>query len=60
MGKNYPIMNLYERAFNVLSVKYVDEVIFGAPRVITAEMITTMNIKVVVSGFAETRTEVQA
>lgn len=53
MGKNYPIMNSYERALNVLSCKYVDEVILAAPSLITLEMITTMNIKVVVCGFSE-------
>jgi ethanolamine-phosphate cytidylyltransferase len=45
MGKNYPIMNSYERVLNVLSSKYVDEVILAAPRSITLEMINTMNIK---------------
>ena len=49
-GKNYPIMNLHERVLNVLSCKYVDEVIIGAPWQITKDMITTFNIKKVVSG----------
>jgi ethanolamine-phosphate cytidylyltransferase len=49
-GKNYPIMNLHERVMNVLSCKYVDEVIIGAPWIITKDLLTTLNISVVVSG----------
>jgi len=47
-GKNYPIMNLYERVLNVLSCKYVDEVIIGAPWFISKDMTITMNISLVV------------
>mmetsp|Transcript_20274 Transcript_20274/g.34879 ORF Transcript_20274/g.34879 Transcript_20274/m.34879 type:complete len:415 (-) Transcript_20274:704-1948(-) len=46
-GSNYPIMNLHERVLSVLSCKYVDEVIIGAPLSISKDMIVTMNIKVV-------------
>jgi ethanolamine-phosphate cytidylyltransferase len=49
-GKNYPIMNLHERVLNVLSCKWVDEVVLAAPLEVTKEMITTMNIKVVVGA----------
>lgn len=49
-GKNFPIMNLHERALNVLSCKYVDEIVLGAPYYVTKEMISTMNIKIVVAG----------
>ena len=49
-GSMFPIMNLHERVLSVLSCKYVDEVIIGAPWIITRDMITTMNIKVVVYG----------
>jgi len=48
LGKNYPIMNLHERVLNVLSCKYVDEVILGAPPVVTHDLLVSMNIKVVV------------
>lgn len=48
-GKNYPIMNLHERVLNVLSCKFVDEVILGAPWIITQEMVTTMRIGLVVN-----------
>mmetsp|Transcript_4355 Transcript_4355/g.13166 ORF Transcript_4355/g.13166 Transcript_4355/m.13166 type:complete len:434 (+) Transcript_4355:142-1443(+) len=49
-GRNFPIMNLHERTLSVLSSRYVDEVIIGAPRIMTEDMIKTMNISVVVHG----------
>ncbi|RYG49284.1 hypothetical protein EON67_06815, partial [archaeon] len=49
-GHNLPILNLYERTLSLLSCKYVDEVIIGAPWVISEEMIKTMNISVVARG----------
>lgn len=49
-GKNYPIMNLHERTLNVLALKYVDDVIMGAPWTTTEDMIKTLNISVVVQG----------
>eukprot|EP00696_Hemimastix_kukwesjijk_P014568 gnl/Hemi2/28603_TR9482_c0_g1_i1.p1 gnl/Hemi2/28603_TR9482_c0_g1~~gnl/Hemi2/28603_TR9482_c0_g1_i1.p1 ORF type:complete len:689 (+),score=210.55 gnl/Hemi2/28603_TR9482_c0_g1_i1:133-2067(+) len=49
-GLNYPIMNLHERVLNVLACKYVDEVIIGAPWVITQDLMTTFNILKVVTG----------
>jgi ethanolamine-phosphate cytidylyltransferase len=49
-GENYPIMNLHERVFNVLSCKMVDEVIIGAPWDITKDLIVSMNISLVVEG----------
>mmetsp|Transcript_16837 Transcript_16837/g.68802 ORF Transcript_16837/g.68802 Transcript_16837/m.68802 type:complete len:390 (-) Transcript_16837:708-1877(-) len=49
-GGNFPIMNLHERVLSVLSSKYVNEVIIGAPLEISEDMIKTMNISVVVHG----------
>ena len=49
-GKNYPIMNLHERCMNVLSCKYVDEVIIGAPWRCTRDLINTLGVTVVVTG----------
>jgi cytidyltransferase-like protein len=49
-GHGLPILNLYERTLSLLSCKYVDEVIIGAPLVITADLITSMKIDVVVRG----------
>lgn len=49
-GSNFPIMNLHERTLSVLSCRYVDEVIIGAPWCVTKDMMTTMNISLVVHG----------
>lgn len=49
-GSNFPIMNLHERTLSVLSCEYVDEVIIGAPWCVTEDMVTTMNISIVVHG----------
>jgi ethanolamine-phosphate cytidylyltransferase len=49
-GHGLPILNLYERTLSLLSCKFVDEVIIGAPWEITDDLIKTMNISVVVRG----------
>lgn len=49
-GSNFPIMSLHDRVMCVLSTKFVDEVIIGAPWVITKELITGFNIKIIVQG----------
>ncbi|OMJ77007.1 hypothetical protein SteCoe_23486 [Stentor coeruleus] len=49
-GKNFPIMHLNERTLNLLAMKYVDDVIMGAPWEITEDMIRTLNISLVVQG----------
>lgn len=49
-GKNFPIMHLYERTLNLLAVRYVDDVIMGAPWEVTQDMIKSLNISVVVQG----------
>jgi ethanolamine-phosphate cytidylyltransferase len=49
-GKNYPILNLQERTFNLLALKYVDEVIIGAPWIITEDLIKSLNIDLIVQG----------
>ena len=43
-GRNYPIMNIQERVLGLLSCRFVDEVVIGAPWEITSDMITTFNI----------------
>ena len=43
-------MNLHERVLGVLSCRYVDDVIIGAPYAVTTEMIEMMHIKKVVHG----------
>lgn len=49
-GSNWPIMNLHERVLSVLSCRYVDEVIIGAPWEVGKELIDSHNISVVVEG----------
>jgi ethanolamine-phosphate cytidylyltransferase len=49
-GAHHPIMHLHERSLSVLACRYVDEVIIGAPWVVTKDMITTFNISLVVHG----------
>lgn len=49
-GPHMPIMNLHERSLSVLACKHVDEVIIGVPPEITADLIRTFNISLVVRG----------
>lgn len=49
-GYGWPVMNLHERVLSVLSCRYVDEVIIGAPWAITEDFIKMQKIQVVVRG----------
>lgn len=49
-GTNYPIMNLHERVLCVLSCKWADEVLIGAPVELTDEFLTSMRITYVIHG----------
>lgn len=49
-GSNFPIMNVHERTLMVSSCRHVDDVIIGAPWIVTDDMISSMNISVVVHG----------
>merc|ERR1712137_895482 len=49
-GDNHPLSNLHERVLGVLSCRYVDEVIIGAPYVVDNGLIKGQNISVVFSG----------
>ncbi|KAI9249653.1 hypothetical protein BY458DRAFT_590402 [Sporodiniella umbellata] len=50
-GINYPLMNLHERALSVLSCRYVDEVIIGAPYSVTEDILSKeYKVEVVVHG----------
>ncbi|GMH13618.1 hypothetical protein Nepgr_015459 [Nepenthes gracilis] len=49
-GAQYPLMNLHERTLSVLSCRYVDEAIIGAPWEVTKDMIITFNVSLVVHG----------
>lgn len=52
-GGNYPIMNLHERVLCVLSCRYVDEVVIGAPYSVNQDMIDSLRIAVVCHGSNE-------
>lgn len=56
IGGMHPIMSLQERVLNLLAIKYVDDVMIGAPYVITNELIKQVNPSVVVEGSSPTRT----
>eukprot|EP00961_Rhodomonas_salina_P164504 2216345-Rhodomonas_salina.1 len=43
-------MNLQERALGVLSNRFVDEVVIGAPWQVTDDLIRTFNVAVVAHG----------
>merc|ERR1712130_932217 len=47
-GQYFPLMNLQERVLNVLSCKYVDDVLIGAPWKITKSVLNSLNVKYVV------------
>eukprot|EP00445_Apocalathium_hangoei_P012444 CAMPEP_0203869778 /NCGR_PEP_ID=MMETSP0359-20131031/17900_1 /ASSEMBLY_ACC=CAM_ASM_000338 /TAXON_ID=268821 /ORGANISM="Scrippsiella Hangoei, Strain SHTV-5" /LENGTH=473 /DNA_ID=CAMNT_0050788437 /DNA_START=18 /DNA_END=1439 /DNA_ORIENTATION=- len=49
-GRNFPLQTLHERALNILACKFVDDILLAAPWRVTADLLTTMNIAVVVTG----------
>ncbi|CRH01615.1 ethanolamine-phosphate cytidylyltransferase, putative [Plasmodium relictum] len=49
-GKYFPVVSLLERTLNVLSMRVVDDVVIGAPWVITESFIKRFHIDVVVRG----------
>eukprot|EP00437_Effrenium_voratum_P026114 CAMPEP_0181406048 /NCGR_PEP_ID=MMETSP1110-20121109/5072_1 /TAXON_ID=174948 /ORGANISM="Symbiodinium sp., Strain CCMP421" /LENGTH=383 /DNA_ID=CAMNT_0023528451 /DNA_START=77 /DNA_END=1225 /DNA_ORIENTATION=+ len=54
-GQNLPVMNLNERVLNVCACKWVDEVIIGAPRDVTEDLIKTWDIHAVARGSGHKR-----
>jgi len=59
-GQNYPILHLQERVLNILALRYVDEVIIGAPWQINENMIKNFNIQLVVQGSIGPISELEA
>ena len=47
-GKYNPVLNINERCLNLLALKYVDDVIFGAPEIITEDLIHNLNVDIVI------------
>merc|ERR1719486_752497 len=60
-GAFFPLMNLQERVLNVLSCKYVDDILIGAPWKITQQVLKSLNVRQVVltknTRFAEEEQE---
>ena len=50
LGEHYPLNTLHERVLNVLSCRYVDDVIIGAPFKITETLIKDLNPSVIVKS----------
>ena len=49
LGVHHPILNVQERSLGVLACRHVDEVIMGAPGVLTRDLVTTFNVSVVLA-----------
>ena len=47
-GKYHPVLNINERCLNLLALKYIDDVIFGAPERITEDLVHNLNVNIVV------------
>jgi len=47
-GSKYPLASLQERVLMALAMKYVDDVVIGAPYIITDDLIRSLNISKVV------------
>ena len=49
-GGNFPLLSLHERVMMILSCRYVDDVVIGAPYQIPQDLIKSLNIQKVVHG----------
>jgi len=49
-GCNLPLMNLHERVLSVMGCRHVDDVLIDAPRIITPQMISSLQIDEVLHG----------
>lgn len=47
-GESYPIVSTQERVLMCLSCKYVDDIVIGAPFILTQDLISSLKIDVVV------------
>lgn len=47
-GSNRPLLSLQERVLMALACRYVDDVVIGAPYILTEDLITSLNISKVV------------
>eukprot|EP00747_Dinoflagellata_sp_TGD_P187405 gnl/TRDRNA2_/TRDRNA2_45043_c0_seq1.p1 gnl/TRDRNA2_/TRDRNA2_45043_c0~~gnl/TRDRNA2_/TRDRNA2_45043_c0_seq1.p1 ORF type:complete len:459 (-),score=81.54 gnl/TRDRNA2_/TRDRNA2_45043_c0_seq1:94-1470(-) len=49
-GRNYPLQTVHERALNVLACRHVDDVVLAAPWCVTQDLLTSLNVSIVVTG----------
>ena len=47
-GEMYPIVSIQERVLMCLSCKYVDDIVIGAPFILTQDLINSLHINIVV------------
>merc|ERR1712029_1168547 len=47
-GESFPVVSLQERVLMCLSCKHVDDVVIGAPFILTQDLINSLHISVVV------------
>jgi len=47
-GGHFPVVSIQERALMALACKYVDDVVIGAPYILTKDLMTSLNIHKVV------------
>ena len=47
-GSNYPIVSIQERVLMTLACKHVDDIVIGAPYILTKDLISSLNISTVV------------
>ena len=48
-GNQYPVVSLSERLLMTLSCKYVDDVVIGAPFLITKDLVKSLNLKKIIN-----------
>jgi ethanolamine-phosphate cytidylyltransferase len=48
-GSQYPIVSLSERILMTLSCKYVDDIVIGAPFMITKDLVKSLNLKKIIN-----------
>lgn len=56
-GKSNPVMGLMERASNLLSLKYVDDIVIGVPRKVNEDMLKSLGIHKVLAEEIYNQTE---
>jgi ethanolamine-phosphate cytidylyltransferase len=58
-GQNWPIMNVFERVLGVMSCRYVDEVVIGAPYAVTDQILGAYPVQTVAHGAGPVHPDLQ-